>query len=141
MPSRRRLARVVVLQTLFESQARSIDTDASLLTNVQELGGEAAVDVEYAQALLAGVLRKRTSIEESITKHAPEWPLDRMDTLTRSILLLGSYELLFIEKAPPPVVMNEAIEIAKEYGPEESPKFVNGVLNAIAKGKEHSTGV
>jgi N utilization substance protein B len=58
-----------------------------------------------------------------------------MDPISRSILLVGAYELLFQKEAPQAVVMNEAIEIAKEYGNEESGKFVNGVLNAIAHRK------
>jgi N utilization substance protein B len=71
----------------------------------------------------------------AVQEHAPEWPLDRMDTITRSILMIGAFEILHGKDAPPAVVMNEAIEIAKEYGPEESPKFVNGVLNALAHRK------
>jgi N utilization substance protein B len=61
-----------------------------------------------------------------------------MDPISRCILLMGAYELLFANDAPPAVVMNEAIDIAKEYGSDEAGKFVNGVLNAIAQGKKIS---
>lgn len=135
MPSRRRLARVSAMQTVFERQVRDVDTKASLQSNIAELGGVEAVDTAFAEKLVVGVVDGMDSVRISIEKHAPEWPLDRMDVLTRSILLIGAYELLISKDAPPAVVMNEAIEIAKEYGPEESPKFVNGVLNAIAKQK------
>ncbi len=59
-----------------------------------------------------------------------------MDTITRCILMIGGYELLFAKDAPPAVVMNEAIEVAKEFGTEEGAKFVNGVLNALAHGSK-----
>ena len=88
--------------------------------------------MSFAETLLLGVLDKRADLETAVAKHAPEWPLDRMDPISRSILLLGAYELLYGNDAPQAVVMNEAIEIAKEYGTKESAKFVNGVLNAIA---------
>ncbi len=136
MPSRRRLARVSAMQTIFERQVREVDVPSSLKSNISELGGEETVDTAFAKKLTEGVLEGMTNIRTSVEKHAPEWPLDRMDTLTRSILLIGAYELLISKDAPPAVVMNEAIEIAKEYGPEESPKFVNGVLNAIAHAKK-----
>lgn len=132
MSSRRRLARVSAMQTIFERQIREADVPSSLSSNIAELGGEETVDTPFAKKLTEGVLEGMTAIRIALEKHAPEWPLDRMDALTRSILLIGAYELLISKDAPPPVVMNEAIEIAKEYGPEESPKFVNGVLNAIA---------
>jgi N utilization substance protein B len=123
------------MQTLFELQSRTVDPEESLAMNMQELGGSDAVDTTYACALVLGVTREMSAIKDALSKHAPEWPIDRMDTLTRSILLIGAYEILFANDAPPAVVMNEAIEIAKEYGPAESPKFVNGVLNAIAHRK------
>lgn len=135
MPSRRRQARVSAMQTLFELQSRTVDPEESLAMNMRELGGSEGVDTAYACSLVLGVTREMSAIKDALSTHAPEWPFDRMDTLTRSILLIGAYEILFAKDAPPAVVMNEAIEIAKEYGPAESPKFVNGVLNAIAHRK------
>lgn len=135
MPSRRRLARISAMQTVFESQSRSIDTDESLLKNVAELGGKDAVDSKFAAELVTGVRSEWEALCAAVQEHAPEWPLDRMDIITRSILMIGAFEILKGKDAPPAVVMNEAIEIAKEYGPEESPKFVNGVLNALAHRK------
>ncbi len=132
MPSRRRLARVSAMQTMFEVESRSIDPAVSLEKNIAELGGDKGVDAAFSRLLLEGVLSKKDDIRLAVEKDAPEWPLSRMDTLTRCILMIGAYELLYAKDAPPAVVMNEAIEVAKEYGPEESPKFVNGVLNAIA---------
>lgn len=136
MASRRRLARISAMQTVFEEQSRPVDRELSIVKNILECGGPEAVDESFAHQLVDGVAQKRDDIALAVQKHAPEWPLSRMDTLTRSILLIGAYELLFAADAPPAVVMNEAIDIAKEYGPAESPKFVNGVLNAIAQGRK-----
>ena len=121
------------MQTVFARQHRDADAVTALMHNVAELGGAEAVDAAFAAKLVDGVEKKSADIQSAIERHAPAWPLSRMDTLTRSILLVAAYELLFAADAPPAVVMNEAIEIAKEYGPVESPKFINGVLNAIAK--------
>lgn len=136
MPSRRRLARIAAMQTVFEKQARDIDVDASIARNIADFGGEAAVDVAFSRSVLQGVIGHFDEIAAAIQTHAPEWPLDRMDAITRAILFMGAYELLFAKDAPPAVVMNEAIEIAKEYGTTECAKFVNGVLNALAHAGE-----
>ena len=118
------------MQTLFEKEQRAdADVTSSLVKNGEEVG---ELDMNFAETLLLGVLDKRADLESAVAKHAPEWPLDRMDPISRAILLLGAYELLYGNDAPEAVVMNEAIEIAKEYGTKESAKFVNGVLNAIA---------
>ena len=109
-----------------------MDPDKALQMNAMELG---EYDAEFAKILLKGVLEKEDDVKLAVQTHAPQWPLDRMDPISRAALLVGAYELLFNKDAPAPVVMNEAIDIAKEYGTEESGKFVNGVLNAIAHRK------
>jgi N utilization substance protein B len=118
---------------MFELLARpDVTVDASLAMNVAELGGTEAVDDAFSLTLVDGVRAKMEPIQAAIQMHAPQWPWERMDSMTRCILLIGAYELLFCADVPPAVVMNEAIEIAKEYGTAESAKFVNGVLNALA---------
>ncbi len=140
MASRRRLARIVVMQTLFEKEFPSPEDSAArenfhgeqvLHRNIAE-HGTAEIDVPFAENLLRGVEDHADDIRQAIVEHAPQWPLERMDRITRALLLVGAYELLFAQEAPPAVIMNEAIDIAKEFGEEESGKFVNGVLNAIA---------
>jgi N utilization substance protein B len=136
MARRRHQSRVAVMQALFERDSRpSVDPHASLLMNEQELGES---DGDFAAKLMLGILEHEGTIKQSIQDHAPGWTLDRMDPISRCILLMGAYELLFANDAPPAVVMNEAIDIAKEYGSDEAGKFVNGVLNAIAQGKKIS---
>ncbi len=132
MPSRRRLARIAAMQTVFELQAREVDSQASIKRNIEGIGGVAAVDADFSTSLVEGVRKQWEAIKESIQTYAPQWSWERMDAITRSILLIGAYELLFCKDVPPAVVMNEAIDISKEYGTAESAKFVNGVLNALA---------
>ena len=94
------------------------------------------MDDAFAAELLAGVLAHEEAMKQTIQDHAPGWTLDRMDPVSRCVLQIGAYELLVSKDAPPAVVMNEAIDIAKEFGTDESGKFVNGVLNAIANGSK-----
>lgn len=118
------------MQVLFEREKHPLEHPSEVLEqNSEELG---ELDIDFAEKLLQGVLEHEDDVKAAVQEHAPEWPLSRMDPLSRCILLIGGYELLFGNDAPQAVVMNEAIEIAKEYGTEESGKFVNGVLNAIA---------
>jgi len=131
MARRRHLSRIAVMQALFERECRNCDAEESLERNTQELG---EIDEPFAAKLLAGVTSSEEELKKAVQVHAPGWSLERMDPISRCVLLVGTYELLFEKDAPPAVVMNEAIEIAKEYGTTESGKFVNGVLNAIAKG-------
>ncbi len=135
MARRRHVSRIAVMQVLFEREKHpgmALPAEA-LERNGKELG---EFDVPFAQALLEGVLAKEGDVKSAVQEHAPQWPLERMDPISRSILLIGTYELLFGNDAPAAVVMNEAIDIAKEFGNEESGKFVNGVLNAIAHAKK-----
>lgn len=120
------------MQALFERERRA---DADPLASLERAAGELGeLDESFALSLLEGILARKADVEKAVATHAPEWPLDRMDPISRCTLLVGAYELLFANDAPKAVVMNEAIEIAKEYGTTESGKFVNGVLNAIANG-------
>jgi N utilization substance protein B len=130
MARRRHLSRIAVMQVLFEREKHPVtDMAKALRDNAAELGD---IDESFAEKLLQGVEDREEEVCAAVQQHAPEWPLERMDPISRCILLIGAYELLFGNDAPEAVVMNEAIEIAKEYGTEESGKFVNGVLNAIA---------
>lgn len=118
------------MQTLFERERRSCDEVEALARNAADLG---EIDEPFAQTLLLGIAEKEDALKKAVQEHAPGWSLDRMDPISRCILLVGAYELLMLKEAPPAVIMNEAIEIAKEYGTAESGKFVNGVLNAMAQ--------
>ncbi len=131
MARRRHLSRIAVMQVLFEREQRPhVNTVESLGMNEEELGD---LDRDFADSLLAGILEKIDKLGQEIQDHAPGWTLERMDPVSRCTLYIGTYELLHSSDAPPAVVMNECIEIAKEFGTDESGKFVNGVLNAMVK--------
>ncbi|MFA6259021.1 MAG: transcription antitermination factor NusB [Candidatus Peribacteraceae bacterium] len=129
MARKRHLSRIAVMQVLFEHLSRGVNMQDSLQRNVRELG---EADSAFAEVLLSGVLDHEEELQKAIVEHAPGWTLERMDPIARCVLFVGTFELLFANDAPPAVAMNEAIDIAKEYGTDESGKFVNGVLNAIA---------
>jgi len=133
----RHLSRSVVLQTLFEWDFRAYSTSAArevLLRNVEEFA-PAAGDLPFMEELLKGTITRKSDIDLVIEKAAPEWPLARIALVDRNVLRLGLYELLFADrdKVPAKVSINEAIELAKSFGGENSGRFVNGVLGAVYK--------
>ncbi len=133
--SARHISRAVVLQTLFGLDSALWDTTIvdELINDSQEvLGGG---DEYYTKLLLNTVLSKKEDLDNIIIKAAPEWSLDKINIMDRNILRLGLAELLFdnVLGVPPKVAINESIELAKEYGGENSSKFVNGVLGSVYK--------
>ena len=88
---------------------------------------------EFAGALVAGTLAHREEIDQIIARHANNWQIGRMAVVDRNILRMGAFELLYAEDVPPKVSLNEAVELAKRFGDEESSKFVNGILDTIHK--------
>ncbi len=93
---------------------------------------------EFALGLYNGVLEHLNTIDETIKAHLKDWDFDRLDHVDKSILRLGTYELLFtdLDRA---VIIDEAVELAKELGSDQSPKFVNGVLDAIEKSHKNAS--
>jgi N utilization substance protein B len=92
-------------------------------------------DPSFVETLIKGVVAKKTEIDDIIVKAAPEWPLDKISIVDRNVLRIGLYELIFSDRdeVPAKVAINEAIELAKNFGGENSGKFVNGVLGAVYK--------
>jgi len=89
---------------------------------------------DFALALYEGVMENLPECDEAIKRHLKEWDFDRLGTIERATLRLASYEILFGE-LDSAVIINEAVEITKSFGTEQSPKFINGVLDAISKEK------
>lgn len=89
---------------------------------------------DFALDLFKGVTEHLTEIDEAIVKHLKDWDFDRLGSIERATLRLGGYEIMFGE-LDSAVIINEAIEVAKAFGSEQSPKFINGVLDAISKDK------
>lgn len=131
----RHLQRSVAMQSLFEWDFQGKHDEKSrdvLRRNI----GEFAPGLEetvFAEHLVEGTLRERQTIDKLIEKCAPEWPLEQVTVIDRNILRLGIYELMFgnYDEVPPKVAINEAIELAKTFGSDSSPRFVNGVLGTI----------
>ncbi len=92
---------------------------------------------EFALGLFKGTVEHLPAIDEEIAKHLESWDMDRLGHIERAILRLGTFELLHTD-LDPAIVINEAVELAKKLGTEQSPKFVNGVLDAVAKEKRGS---
>ncbi|MBP6866269.1 MAG: transcription antitermination factor NusB [Candidatus Pacebacteria bacterium] len=137
----RHLSRSIVLQTLFEwdfmsggSEWNQDKIEEALSRNLLEFG-PGLEDNEFIFNLTKEVLKKRKVVDEIIEKAAPDWPLDKISPVDRNILRIGLTELLFGDRTqvPPKVAINEAIELAKTFGGENSGKFVNGVLGAVYK--------
>ncbi len=144
----RHLSRSIVLQSLFEWDLNGVEKNAVgtvLERNIAEFAPNKA-DTPFMMKLLDGILGKQPELDLIIGKAAPEWPIDRISPVDRNILRLGLFELLFSNRneVPAKVAINEAIELAKQFGGENSSKFINGVLGAVYKeigepGKDESS--
>jgi N utilization substance protein B len=138
--STRHIARTIALQTLFELDIKGLlsdaseDVDAIILRNTEEFG-EGIKDSSFTKDIVTNALSRRITIDDIITRAAPDWPLEKIGVVDRNILRIGLTELLFGDRAqvPPKVAIDEAIELAKAFAGETSGKFVNGVLGAIYK--------
>jgi N utilization substance protein B len=134
----RHLSRSIVLQTLFEwdfnSEKNNIDIKEVTKRNLKEFAPGLEDDV-FVFSLLEEIIKKHKVIDEIIEKAAPDWPLDKISFIDKNIIRIGLTELLFGDRkqVPPKVAINEAIELAKTFGGENSSKFVNGVLGAVYK--------
>ena len=133
----RHLSRSIVLQTLYEwdfGGQNNLKLPEILDRCIKEFAPGMA-DFSFIQSLLTNVLEKRPDLDAMIEKAAPEWPLDKISIVDRNILRIGLYELLFADRSevPAKVAINEAIELGKTFGGENSGRFVNGVLGAVYK--------
>jgi N utilization substance protein B len=128
--SHRHIARIVTLQTLFELEfaANSPESILERTIEIKALTGEAAA---FAGELVNGVLTNQQSLDDTIRRFAPAFPVDQLSSMDRNILRLALYEILISKTAPLKVIVNEAVELAKEFGADTSPKFVNGVLGSV----------
>jgi transcription antitermination protein NusB len=130
----RHLSRSIAMQSLYEWDFNGFKEELKTVTdrNIEEFGS-GLEEFDLIWELINGVKEKLEFIDQIIIKTAPEWPLGQINILDRNILRIGIYELLFgnQESVPPKVAINEAIELAKNFGGESSRKFVNGVLGTV----------
>lgn len=134
MASNRHLGRIVALQTLYEYEFRvqaedtQVVLDEILQRNLERY--ESAIDdTDFVKELVSGVIEHQADLDSKIQPIAPEWPIEQIARVDRAVLRLGLYELLHrSDVVPPKVAINEAVELAKAFGSDNSSKFINGVL-------------
>lgn len=137
MKSFRHLGRELVLKTLLyeefltKEELQKMEDQEDPIDYIIDHFGKELPDTEFTKSLYGNVLVHTQEAKDLITKFAPDWPLDKIARIDKNILIMGITEMLHSE-VPPLVAINEAVELAKEYGDDSSSKFVNGVLSNIA---------
>lgn len=144
MKTSRHQARIAVMQSLFAYEFHGGDSDEVLENILVEKDFKEKKEEAFIKETFQGVLGRQKDIVEKIKEFAVEWPLEKIAPIDRAILEIGTYEMLYSKDVPPLVAIDEAIEIAKNFGDISSQKFVNGVLSAILKkyctDRDHKTG-
>jgi N utilization substance protein B len=134
----RRLAREIALQVLFQLDFAKDNSD---LDQVAELWGEEFTvpksSIAFAQELIKGTIENLAEIDRKIAALSEGWAVERMANVDRNIMRLAAYEIFFRDDIPERVSINEAIELAKRFGSEESAKFINGILDHLVSGKQN----
>ncbi len=132
----RRKARTIALEIIYQREITKASLD-EIMRN-RNRAGEGEPPSEFSMKLIKGVINHQSEIDDLIEGYADNWALDRMPSLDRNIIRISLYEMLYEEDIPFSVSINEAVELAKIYGTEDSGKFVNGVLGKIASDLEKS---
>ena len=139
----RHLARSIVLQSLYEwdFSERKSDLVQVVQRNIDEFG-PGINEPEFVWKMVNGIIEHLKEVDEIISKSALEWPFDQIALVDRNVLRIGVYELIYVDKEEVPykVAINEAIELAKNYGGVNSGKFINGVLGTVYKQIEQVSG-
>jgi N utilization substance protein B len=131
MAGKRHRGREIALQALFELDTVGHPIEETIERSCKELGVGAEAR-RFAIELTDGVRENRERIDQTIQQTAPAWPLEQIAAIDRNILRLAIYEILIDNKVPMRAAINEAIELAKQFGGETSPKFINGVLGSVS---------
>jgi N utilization substance protein B len=145
MASNRHLGRIIALQTLYEQDFRrgagdkDLDLDAILARNIARYEGTVD-DKAFIERIVRGVAEREKELDATLQPIAPEWPIEQIARMDRVILRMGLHELTYELEVPPKVVINEAVELAKAFGSENSSKFVNGVLGTVLRQRDGGGG-
>lgn len=129
----RRKAREVALQILFQADVGTLPVDEATEVTLQDLPDLGSATRTYAEKLAKGVWEQREELDKQLEAVASHWSIERMAAVDRNLLRIALYEIQFVSDVPFRVAINEAVELAKEYGTSESQRFVNGVLGAIVR--------
>jgi len=127
---KRRSSRELALKFLYQFELNEGDLDEQIKLFLERNSSQEGVE-NFMKELVMSLVSKMKEIDEIIQKYSDHWVLDRMTVIDRNILRIGTCELLFNFSTPPKVVINEAIDIAKKYGNEDSPEFINGILDKV----------
>ena len=128
----RRKARIIALQALYEFDSVRHETD-EVLARLLKDAGLADEQAAFARELVSGVIQNKERIDRDIQDLASAWPVEQIPIVDRNIIRLAIFEILLDNKVPVKVAINEAVELAKMFGSESSPKFVNGVLGSVSE--------
>ena len=122
------MSRIQTLQLLFESDLRDSYNEED----------DNNISTEFTNLLITGIKKNIIDIDKNIKKYAPDWPINQMPIIDKNILRVAIYEIIY-KDAIPKVIANESVELAKLFGSESSPKFINGVLGSLIESKEKIT--
>jgi transcription antitermination protein NusB len=128
----RRRARRLALEVLYEYDIAEHAPGEILTRRLEDQPLEKA-GVEFASKLIENVVRYKDDMDRLIARHAPEWPLNQMAVIDRNVLRIAIFEFLIDDETPIKVAINEAVELAKLYGSDSAPRFINGVLGTLAE--------
>ena len=131
MTGARRKARGLALQALYEVDSVGHEAEGAVtrLLAREELSEENSA---FVRELVGGVIHNREKVDQNIQSFAPAWPVEQISVIDRNILRIAIFEILFDNKTPVKVAINEAVELAKRFGTDSSPRFINGVLGSIS---------
>jgi len=127
----RRKRRTLALQSLYELDCTT-HTAKDVLARYAAKKSLSAEAVQFLHVIVLGVLEQHGNLDALIHQHAPEWPVDQISVVDRNILRIAIFEMTAVPDTPLKVAINEAVELAKIYGSASAPRFVNGVLGAVA---------
>ncbi len=128
----RRQSRESAMQVLYQVDVGKMAVNEAL-QNIQEQFALTGPDLEFTSQLVYGTMEKLAELDRTMAGHSREWQVERMAAVDRNILRLALYEMLYVQEIPPNVSINEAVEMAKRFGGEESGKFINGILGAVVR--------
>ena len=131
MTGTRRKARAIALQALYEIDSAGHNVEAVMAHQLAE-GELSEENSAFVRELVMGVIQNKEKIDHNIQNFAPAWPIEQLAVIDRNILRLAIFEILFDNKVPVKVAINEAVELAKNFGSDNSAKFVNGVLGSVS---------
>lgn len=137
-PGTRRVAREAAIQYLFSHDLNKVEDGTIGDDDFWEIRPTRPAEREFAEELLTGLATEQKVVDQAIMDVVDNYSFHRIDAVDRNILRLATYEILFCESIPDPVSINEAVEIAKRFGTEDSASFVNGILDRIRKEKSNS---